>query len=151
MNINKHIIIIAKYKSTKSQSFILYIFFLCKNRGCLKIRYWYKHIEKYLYVVNTVMQVWLWILTSQIQDFKSCVQCVHSEKQNIVAQKINQEQKPTWKNNQKPDMPSKIFFLQNLYIKLDMKNEVKYKYIKKIWNMTDETTEKYPDVCFFCW
>lgn len=47
------------------------------------------------------MQVWLWILTSQVQDFKSCVQCVHSEKQNIVAQKINQEQKPTWKNNQK--------------------------------------------------
>lgn len=47
------------------------------------------------------MQVWLWILTSQVQDFKSCVQCVHSEKQNTVAQKINQEQKPTWKNNQK--------------------------------------------------
>lgn len=102
MNINKHIIIIAKYRSTKKTNSLFYIFFSpCKNRGYLKIRYWYKHIEKYLYVINTVMQVWLWILTSQVQDFKSCVQCVHSEKQNIVAQKINQEQKPTWKNNQK--------------------------------------------------
>lgn len=44
MNINKHIIIIAKYRTTK-KFFILYIYLPCKNRGNLKIRYWYDTLK----------------------------------------------------------------------------------------------------------